>query len=70
MSAASRSVQLAAGSATLQPVIAGPHGACVLLTMPGTQTLWTADQADAFAAELVSKAADARLAATEPEGVA
>lgn len=65
-----KTVELSPGAATLQPVIAGPHGACVLLTTPGTQTLWTADQADAFAAELVSKAADARLAAAPQAGAA
>lgn len=63
-----RAVKLAAGVTSIGAVLAGEHGACVLVTTPGTQTLWTADQADAFAAELVSKAAAARLAAAEPGG--
>lgn len=65
-----RAVKLDAGVTSIRAVLAGENGACVLVTTPGTQTLWTADQADAFAAELVSKAADARLAAAPQAGAA
>ncbi|MDP2376557.1 hypothetical protein [Reyranella sp.] len=63
-----RRVQLAEGLLTARPVLSGidlaPH---VLVTAPGTETLLTADQADAMADMLRAKATAARDAAAKVE---
>jgi len=65
-----RQVLLATGLATITPVVFDGHCAGVLVNTPGTQTLMTADQADAFAEQLREKAATARLGAAPAGGAA
>lgn len=60
-----RAIRLEDGDLTVTAVLAGAHGASVLLRTPGTQTLWTADQAEAAAARIVQAAAEARQAAAD-----
>ena len=65
-----RQVLLAEGLATITPVAFDGHCAGVLIRTPATQTLMTADQADAFADQLREKAAIARLGAAPTVGAA
>lgn len=66
----SRQVKLEDGPLTISPVVFDGHCAGVLIKTPGTQTLLTADQADAFADQLRAEAATARLGAAPAGGAA
>lgn len=54
-------VKLDEAQTRVTPVLTSSHAAHVLITTSGTQSLYTADEADQLAAMIVRKAAEARV---------